>query len=65
MGVPQELLFVKSSNAASFQFIANRYFSDSALHSKEGVRTEDGGILHIEENGRIGLEDIQRLVTAD
>ncbi|XP_074621370.1 uncharacterized protein LOC141879914 isoform X2 [Acropora palmata] len=60
LGVPQELLSVTSSNAASFQFIASRYFSDSALHSKEGVRTEDGGILHIEENGKIGLEDIQR-----
>ena len=55
-----ELLSVTSSNARSFRFDGRKYFSEAALSSKEGVRSEDGGILHAGTDGSVGLEEIRR-----
>ena len=60
LGVSPELLSVTSSNATSFRFDGKRYFSESVFSSQEGVRTEDGGILHTGMDGVVGLEEFQR-----
>ena len=60
LGVSPELLSVTSSNAGSFRFEGRKYFSEAVLSSDGGVRTEDGGILHVGTDGCVGLEEIQR-----
>ena len=47
-------------NATSFRFKGDTYFSEAALCDKKGVRTEDGGIVHVGADGGVGLEEIQR-----
>ena len=60
LGVSPDLLSVTSSNAKSLRFDGKRYFSGALMSSKEGVRTEDGGLLHVGTDGCVGLEEIQR-----
>ncbi|KAJ7372028.1 Breast cancer 2, early onset [Desmophyllum pertusum] len=60
LGVSPELISVTSSNAGSFRFSGRKYFSEAVLSSEEGVRTEDGGVLHAGADGCVGLEQIQR-----
>ncbi|XP_068719868.1 breast cancer type 2 susceptibility protein-like isoform X2 [Montipora capricornis] len=59
LGVKQELLSVTPFNATSFRFKGDTYFSEAALCDKKGVRTEDGGIVHVGADGGVGLEEIQ------
>ena len=60
LGISPELLSVTSSNASSFRFDGRKYFSEAVLSSKEGVRNEDGGVLHAGTDGSVGLGEIQR-----
>lgn len=55
-----EVISVTSSSAESFRFPGRKYFSEAALSSGEGVRTEDGGVLHAGSDGCVGLDEIQR-----
>ncbi|PFX24656.1 Breast cancer type 2 susceptibility protein-like [Stylophora pistillata] len=60
LGLSPEVISVTSSNAVSFRLCGRRYLSETALSRGEGVRTEDGGLLHIGSDGCIGLEEIRR-----
>ena len=60
LDVSIEVLSVTSSGAASFRFSGNKHFSEAVLSRNGGVRTEDGGMLHVGTDGNVGLKEIFR-----
>lgn len=54
------MIAVTCSNAKSFRFLGARFFSKDTLLTGQGVRMEDGGLLNVGEDGRIGLQEIER-----
>ena len=51
---------VTSDNAVSFRFDGSQFFSGQTQDASRGVRTEDGGLLYMADDGCVGLPEVAR-----
>ena len=56
LGVSEDTLLVRTSNAADFSFLGEQYFS-SAVLSGSSVCVGDGAMLKVSSNGRAGVTE--------
>ncbi|EDO34687.1 predicted protein, partial [Nematostella vectensis] len=59
LGVSGEVQAVTSANAGSFRFDGRAFCSEHARATEGGIRTEDGGLVRLGSDGRVGLEEIE------
>ena len=62
MGVCPAVVSVTPDNALMFRFDGSKYFSAQTKDASSGIRTEDGGLLYVGEDGCVGLLEVTRSV---